>query len=67
MGREVFRPLLERHYTQSDPRKGGLPTFDAVLVIDVLVLQDLYKLVDDQTEFQVRDRYSFCRFPWSDV
>jgi IS5 family transposase len=28
----------------------------------VLVLQDFYKLSDDQTEFQIRDRYSFCRF-----
>jgi IS5 family transposase len=28
----------------------------------VLVLQHFYNLSDDQTEFQIRDRYSFCRF-----
>ena len=58
----VFRPLLESLYKQSDPRKGGRPPFDAVLMFKVLVLQDFYKLADDQTEFQIRDRYSFCRF-----
>jgi len=28
----------------------------------ILVLQHLYNLSDDETEYQVRDRYSFCRF-----
>jgi IS5 family transposase len=28
----------------------------------VLVLQHLYNLSDDELEYQVRDRYSFCRF-----
>jgi len=28
----------------------------------VLVLQQMYNLGDDQTEYQIRDRYSFCRF-----
>ncbi|MBU2712293.1 transposase [Zooshikella sp. WH53] len=26
----------------------------------VLVLQHLYKLSDDETEYQIRDPYSFC-------
>ena len=59
---EAFRTLLESLYKRSDPRKGGRPPFDAVLMFKVLVLQDFYKLADDQTEFQIRDRYSFCRF-----
>jgi IS5 family transposase len=59
---EAFRPELGKLYKQSDPRKGGRPPFDAVLMFKVLVLQDFYKLSDDQTEFQIRDRYSFCRF-----
>jgi len=59
---EAFRPLLESLYKQSDPRNGGRPPCDAVLMFKVLVLQDFYKLADDQTEFQIRDRYSFCRF-----
>jgi len=28
----------------------------------ILVLQHLHNLSDDETEYQVRDRYSFCRF-----
>jgi transposase len=59
---ETFRSELEKVYKRSDPRKGGRPPFDAVLMFKVLVLQDFYKLSDDQTEFQIRDRYSFCRF-----
>jgi transposase, IS5 family len=59
---EAFRSALEKVYKRSDPRKGGRPPFDAVLMFKVLVLQDFYKLSDDQTEFQIRDRYSFCRF-----
>jgi len=47
----------------SDPRNGGRTSFDAALIIKALVLQDLYTLSDDRTEFQIRDRYSFCRFP----
>ena len=28
----------------------------------MMVLQHLYNLSDDETEFQTRDRYSFCHF-----
>lgn len=59
---EAFRELLSTVYKDSDPRKGGRPPFDAVLMFKVLVLQHFYNLSDDQTEFQIRDRYSFCRF-----
>ena len=43
-------------------RKCGRPPYDAVLMLKVLVLQIFYNLYDDQSEFQIRDRYSFCRF-----
>jgi len=42
--------------------KGGRPPYDAVLMFRVLVLQTLYTLSDDQTEYQLRDRLSFMRF-----
>ncbi|WP_445083839.1 transposase [Candidatus Vondammii sp. HM_W22] len=32
-------------------------------MFNVLILQHLSNLNDSQTEFQIRDRYSFCRFP----
>lgn len=35
---------------------------DAVMMLKVLVLQSLYGLADEQTEFQIRDRLSFMRF-----
>lgn len=59
---EAFRPLLSGVYKTSIPSNGGRPPYDAVLMFKVLVLQHFYSLSDEQTEFQIRDRYSFCRF-----
>ncbi|MEW8483080.1 MAG: IS5 family transposase [Candidatus Thiodiazotropha endolucinida] len=59
---EAFREILSSVYKNSDPGKGGRPPFDAVLMLKVLVLQHFYNLSDDQTEFQILDRYSFSRF-----
>jgi len=42
--------------------KGGRPPFDPVLMFKVLVLQALYSLGDEATEFQIKDRLSFQRF-----
>jgi IS5 family transposase len=42
--------------------RGGRPPYDAVLMFRVLVLQALYALSDEQTEYQLRDRLSFMRF-----
>jgi transposase len=36
--------------------------YDAVLMFKVLVLQTLYTVSDDQTEYQLKDRLSFMRF-----
>jgi IS5 family transposase len=57
-----FRPALRKLRKKADPGKGGRPPYDDVLMLKILVLQQLYNLSDDQTEFQIRDRYSFCRF-----
>jgi transposase, IS5 family len=59
---ELFRPELEGTLARSDRAKGGRPPYDAVLMFKVLVLQTLYTLSDDQTEYQIRDRLSFMRF-----
>lgn len=59
---ELFRSELERALRRSDRTKGGRPPYDAVLMFRVLVLQTLYTLSDDQTEYQLRDRLSFMRF-----
>lgn len=59
---EALRPKLKRIRRRTDRRKGGRPPFDEVLMFKVVLLQQLYNLSDDQTEYQIRDRYSFCRF-----
>jgi transposase, IS5 family len=59
---ELFRAELETALQRSDRAKGGRPPYDAVLMFKLLVLQTLYTLSDDQTEYQVRDRLSFMRF-----
>ena len=59
---EGFRPIIEGTRPPRAAHTGGRPWTDAVLMFKLLVLQQLYNLSDDQTEYQVRDRYSFCRF-----
>ncbi len=59
---EALRYRLEKALKRSDRAKGGRPPYDCVLMFKALVLQTLYNLSDDQTEFQIRDRLSFMRF-----
>jgi IS5 family transposase len=59
---ELFRSDLDAALDRSDRAKGGRPPYDPVLMFKVLVLQTLYTLSDDQTEYQIRDRLSFMRF-----
>ena len=59
---ELFRGALDAALDRSQRARGGRPPYDAVLMFKVLVLQTLYTLSDDQTEYQVRDRLSFMRF-----
>jgi hypothetical protein len=61
---EFFRANLESllGYDARDARKGGRPPFDSVLMLKVLVLQRYHGLSDDETEFQILDRFSFMQF-----
>jgi|Tabmets5t2r1_1033131.scaffolds.fasta_scaffold34179_1 IS5 family transposase len=59
---ELFRGELDAALERSDRTKGGRPPYDPVLMFKVLVVQTLYTLSDDQTEYQIRDRLSFMRF-----
>ena len=59
---ELFRADLEAALQRSDRARGGRPPYDAVLMFKILVLQTLYTLSDDQTEYQIGDRLSFMRF-----
>lgn len=59
---EAFRPVLDAALARKEHDKGGRPPFDAVLMFKILVLQALYNLSDEQTEYQILDRLSFMRF-----
>ena len=61
---EFFRDLLEEllGYKNRDPKKGGRPPFDPVMMFKILILQRLYNLSDEATEDQISDRYSFMEF-----
>lgn len=61
---EIFRKELEvlTEYKIREPKKGGRPAYDVVLMLKVLIIQHLYNLSDDETEFQIFDRLSFTRF-----
>ncbi len=59
---DTFRPPLDAVLQRSKREKGGRPPFDVVLMFKILILQSLYHLSDDQTEYQIRDRLSFMRF-----
>lgn len=50
--------------TADEARKStaGHKPIDALVSFRMLVLQSLYKLSDEQIEYQVRDRLSFTRF-----
>jgi len=58
----VFRGSLIASLRRQPRTKGGRPPFDAVLMFKILVLQALYSLSDEATEFQIKDRLSFQRF-----
>ena len=57
-----FRPLLEDALERKDRNLGGRPPMDAVMMFKILVLQSLYNLGDDATEYLIRDRLSFMGF-----
>lgn len=59
---ESFRYPIKKALKKPRKSKAGRKAFDPVLMFKVLVLQNLYNLSDQQTEFMIRDRLSFMRF-----
>ena len=59
---ESFRPALKAAVNRSTRAKGGRPPYDEVFMFKILILQRIYNLSDDQTEYQINDRISFMRF-----
>lgn len=59
---EMFRGILEKVFCKEPKGAGGRPPYDYVLLFKILVLQRIYNISDDQTEYQINDRISFMRF-----
>lgn len=60
---EMFRPVLETAANKVEHKgPGGRPRWDLVLMFKVLVLQRIYNLSDEKTEYHIRDSFSFHRF-----
>lgn len=59
---EMFRPILNQVFKKEARGKGGRPPYDYVMLFKILVLQRIYNLSDEQTEYQIYDRMSFMRF-----
>lgn len=59
---EQFRPVLTQALKKESKGAGGRPPYDCVLMFKILILQRMYNLSDDQTEYQINDRMSFMRF-----
>src|ERR1700674_4981212 len=62
---EAFRADIEA-VTETKPEEkksnAGRKPYDTILKFKIVVLQSLYNLSDEQTEFLIRDRLSFMRF-----
>ena len=52
----MVRSVLNQACRKGDTGKGGRPPYDVVMMFKILVLQRLYNLSDDQTEYQINDR-----------
>ena len=59
---QAFCPLLMVIHQKQRISNARVKPHDVTLMFKILVLQSLYNLSDDQTEFQVRGRLSFQRF-----
>ena len=59
---ESFRASLNPIRSSKKKSNAGRKPYDLVLMFKVLILQHLYNISDDETEYMIRNRYSFCRF-----
>ena len=57
-----FLPILSKTREKERKSPAGRKPFDLLLMLKILVIQHLFNLSDEQTEFQINDRYSFARF-----
>jgi hypothetical protein len=57
---EFFRkPLSVLRDSETDPSRGGRPSYDEVLMFKILILQRYYNISDDNTEVSARKSASW--------
>jgi IS5 family transposase len=60
---QIFQPVLDRVFPAATPKgPGGRPAYPRLFLCKILVLQRLYQLSDEATQYQILDRLSFQRF-----
>ena len=59
---EDFRGIITNGIKKVSKGPGGRPPYDYVMMLKILILQRIYNISDDQTEYQINDRLSFQRF-----
>jgi IS5 family transposase len=59
---ESLRYRIREGMKRSESSLGGRPPFDEIKMFKILILQRLYNLSDDQTEYRLNDSFSFQRF-----
>ena len=60
---QIFQPVLDRVFPVVAPKgPGGRPAYPRLFLCKILVLQRLYQLSDQATQYQILDRLSFQRF-----
>ena len=58
----VFGPILEKMKNTDKKSNAGAKPYEPILMFKILILQRYYNLSDAETEYQILDRLSFCRF-----
>ena len=56
---EMFRSLLEGSLRKERKSNAGRPPFNPMMMFKILILQRLFNLSDDQTEYQITEKMSF--------
>jgi transposase, IS5 family len=59
---KLFLPILNEALSKEKKSDAGRKAFDRILMFKIMILQTQYNLSDDQTEYQIYDRYSFREF-----
>jgi IS5 family transposase len=58
----MFEGILNRVFTKEHKGAGGRPPYSYLLLFKILILQRLFNISDDESEFQINDRLTFRRF-----